>query len=476
MMNNHKAMVSLGPSPTSDLVDKAIADVEKSKQANLNLDRHIKQGLGNLGTQSNTLAWIDVRGVIVFDNETGILTIPVKNDFCARWCREHREVQGDITLCLPDGFQFKKMEFVETGIPDTPEPNTSLEARSEPEPGDPIQEVFDFGANKSTVKFNPGKENLKTYDLVKCILDRETDFPLMVLWGENGTGKETLANQVYRRGTRLLAGLAQKRKTPQTAIVSAIGFQAEFVACFRDAKDGKKALQVLQDRLLVRLLVITDLDTFCGRNNQGTADALSQAVTKVIDSGGRVLVTMSVPEGGTYEETLGKINPTIVQLLGTKGFADFLIKPASLETRVEILSQLRGPNMETLSEDSRKILATQWPTVASMLTQGKKFLHGIVDEEPRKETPSPPKIIEAIESWSQLPKGSLVGRSKTRRVVQGRHLAIYLVAELHPKMTAATIGKLFGNRDHTTVLYAKQQVSMNIDLQDSLEAARKLFT
>jgi len=475
MMSNRKAMVSPGPLPTSSLVDEAITAVEETKKANLNLDRHIKQGLGNLGNQSNTLAWIDARGTITFDSETGILTIPVKYDFCVRWCQEHREVQGDITLCLPDGFQFKKMEFVETGIPDTPEPNTSLEARPEAEPGDPIQEVFDFGTNKTAVKFNPGAENSKTHDLVRRMLDRETDFPLMVLWGEDGTGKETLARQVYRRGTRLFAGLAQKRKAPQTAIVSAIGFQDDFVACFRDAKDGKKALQALQDKLLVRLLVITDLDTFCGRNNQGTADALSQAVTKVIGRGGRVLVTMSVPEGGTYEETLGKINPVIVQLLGTKGFAHFLIKPASLETRVEILSQLTGPNGEKLSEDSRKILATQWPKVASMITQGKKFLHGIVDEEPRKETPSPPKIIEAIESWSQLPKGSLVGRSKTRRAVQGRHLAIYLVAELHPKMTAATIGTLFGNRDHTTVLYAKQQVSMNIDLQDSLEAARKLF-
>ena len=476
MMNQRNKVRQGPPAPLSaaSLIEGVVGNATISANQALDLDATIRKNLEKLGNNSTAIHWISPSEKITLNEKSKTLIVPTPQKFYYDWCLKNREIEGDIILCLPAGVQVDKVEFILVA-----NPTGSTPPLSNPDPVGPpeeIQEVFDFLPGNS-LPFVAGSENKFTHDKVWELLNQETTFPLIVLWGIDGTGKSTLANQVYRRATRLFKKRAERYKTPQTAMISANGFQDDFMTCFRSA-DKNKAIQELQKRLRVRFLVVTDLDAFCGRKNQGTADALAQAMTKVIENSGRILMTMSVDEGQNYEETLAKINPSLIKLLGTKGFADFEVKVASLETRLEILDKLSGPNGEKLSGDSQTILARQYPNVATMVVRARQLLHGAPIEniiQKEKEIPSPQKIIEAIEAWCQLPKGSLVGRSRIKRIVQSRHLAIYLVAELHPNLAATMIGKLFGNRDHTTVLYAKEQVAMNIDLQDSLEAARKLF-
>jgi chromosomal replication initiator protein len=50
------------------------------------------------------------------------------------------------------------------------------------------------------------------------------------------------------------------------------------------------------------------------------------------------------------------------------------------------------------------------------------------------------------------------GKSRQQTTVEARSLAMYLSREL-TDLTLAEIGRLFGNRDHTTVLHACRKVA-----------------
>ena len=55
----------------------------------------------------------------------------------------------------------------------------------------------------------------------------------------------------------------------------------------------------------------------------------------------------------------------------------------------------------------------------------------------------------------------LCGPSRSRNLVQGRQIAMYLCREL-TDLSLPKIGQQFGNRDHTTVMYANNRVRSDL--------------
>ena len=55
----------------------------------------------------------------------------------------------------------------------------------------------------------------------------------------------------------------------------------------------------------------------------------------------------------------------------------------------------------------------------------------------------------------------LFARKKTKNIVEPRMIAIYLITELLP-MPLSQIGEMFGGRDHTTIIHARDKISEEI--------------
>lgn len=62
-------------------------------------------------------------------------------------------------------------------------------------------------------------------------------------------------------------------------------------------------------------------------------------------------------------------------------------------------------------------------------------------------------VIDVITTEFQITARDLTGKSRTQAVSQPRQIAMYMLRE-HTDMSLEDIGRIFGNRDHTTVLYA----------------------
>jgi chromosomal replication initiator protein len=66
-------------------------------------------------------------------------------------------------------------------------------------------------------------------------------------------------------------------------------------------------------------------------------------------------------------------------------------------------------------------------------------------------------IMTLITSEFAITARELTGKSRTQTVSLPRQIAMYLLRE-HTESSLEDVGRIFGNRDHTTVLYAVNKI------------------
>ena len=71
---------------------------------------------------------------------------------------------------------------------------------------------------------------------------------------------------------------------------------------------------------------------------------------------------------------------------------------------------------------------------------------------------APVDIINHTADYFKLSVDDLYGSSRSQAVATARQIAMYLCREL-TSLSLPKIGQLFGNRDHTTVMYANKKIS-----------------
>lgn len=71
---------------------------------------------------------------------------------------------------------------------------------------------------------------------------------------------------------------------------------------------------------------------------------------------------------------------------------------------------------------------------------------------------SPAEIINQTADYFKLPVEEIYGSSRAHAVAIARQIAMYLCREM-TDLSLPKIGQLFGNRDHTTVMYANKKIT-----------------
>ncbi|WP_443945570.1 helix-turn-helix domain-containing protein [Pedobacter sp. AW1-32] len=89
----------------------------------------------------------------------------------------------------------------------------------------------------------------------------------------------------------------------------------------------------------------------------------------------------------------------------------------------------------------------------------------------------PNEVIDVVCSVLKLEYHDLIGLTKLRQVVEGRHIAIGLISVANPAMTLKKIGSIF-NRDHSTIIYAKRTFNslyeVDPDFKDKVEQIKAI--
>ncbi|MGH9007903.1 MAG: chromosomal replication initiator protein DnaA [Acidimicrobiales bacterium] len=153
------------------------------------------------------------------------------------------------------------------------------------------------------------------------------------------------------------------------------------------------------------------------------------------------------------------------------------IDPPDLETRLAILRSKAEADHDDIPHDVLEFIAThvknnirelegaliRVTAFASLnrepisLPLAERVLHDIVSaDEPRRITPQ--MILDATADRFGFTIDAICGPSRTRPLVTARQVAMYLVRNLTDYSYPA-IARVFGGRDHTTVIHAVEKIS-----------------
>ena len=89
------------------------------------------------------------------------------------------------------------------------------------------------------------------------------------------------------------------------------------------------------------------------------------------------------------------------------------------------------------------------------------------------------RIQEVVAGYYAIPVEEMTSQRRARTITGPRQVAMYLTRELTPK-SLPDIGRLFGGRDHTTVLHAIRSISGRMErdheFAESVETIRHRIT
>ena len=100
-------------------------------------------------------------------------------------------------------------------------------------------------------------------------------------------------------------------------------------------------------------------------------------------------------------------------------------------------------------------------------------------EEDKNEGLSPDEIIDAVCKYFDITKQDIIGKKKSKEIVEPRMIAIYLISEIL-EIPLVSIGKIFGGRDHTTIMHSRDKIADEIKtshkIQGFISEIKKLLT
>jgi len=142
-----------------------------------------------------------------------------------------------------------------------------------------------------------------------------------------------------------------------------------------------------------------------------------------------------------------------------------ILQSKALEQRIDITPEVARlvadraqDNIRELEGFLNRVAAyaslTRSPITVDIASQALNALTPPIASAP----PSPEAIIEGVALYFNLPAAAILGPTRARPVAEARHIAMYLLRE-DAQLPLKLIGRLLGNRDHSTVIHGCRKVS-----------------
>ncbi len=305
--------------------------------------------------------------------------------------------------------------------------------------------------------FVVGPSNRLARAAAEMVIERPGELSPLVLYGPTSVGKTHLVEAICHAARSARQG------------ASAIYLTAEqFTSGFLQALRGSGLPSFRQKYRGVALLVIDDLQFFCGKNARYTQLELLYTIDSFLRERRQIVFASDRPPSELTD--LGQDMCTRLE-----GGMVCRIESPEYETRLGILTQMAKRFDVRLPDDVRAL-------VASRLTSHPRELSGAVcrlratsqalarpidlalAEEALADLVRPatrlvrlPDIAKAVCDTFGLDPRSLQSSRKAKSVSYPRMLAMWL-ARKHTRAALSEIGQYFGRRSHSTVISAQKRV------------------
>jgi chromosomal replication initiator protein len=257
--------------------------------------------------------------------------------------------------------------------------------------------------------------------------------------------------------------------------MSAERFMMEFVNAMRanDTMAFKARLRA------ARLLLIDDIQFIAGKGS--TQEEFLHTINDLIDSGARIVVTAD-----RAPQMLESIDARILSRLAGGLVAD--IQPAALDLRLAILESKRlvagdppvpdavidflarsiRSNVRELEGAFNKLVAYGQLTGRSIdLDFAQQMLADAVRANARRITVD--EIQRACAAHYKIDPAEMRSKRRARAVARPRQVAMYLAKKMTPR-SLPEIGRIFGGRDHSTVIHAVRTIEQLRESNPDIDA------
>ncbi|MCL2061433.1 MAG: chromosomal replication initiator protein DnaA [Firmicutes bacterium] len=333
----------------------------------------------------------------------------------------------------------------ETFVIDEPEPPARIEANV-------LSPRYNFES------FVVGKSNRHMYEAARAVAEQPgVQYNPLFIYGGTGLGKTHIMHAI---------GNYVRIKHPHLKVLYAGSekFVNEYIESVRTTKG--KSSNFREKYRGVDVLMIDDIQFIVGK--QGSQEEMFNTFNELHQAGKQLIFTSDrPPQEMDIEERL--ISRFQWGLLTDVVPPDFELRVAILHKKAQ-LEKFNIPG-EVLSYIAERVQSNV-RAMESILNKV-NFLSRLNEQEPSIET-----VTEALKDYSDkneefvtaerviyctckyynVRSEDLTGKKKNREIVEPRQVCIYLITELL-SLPLASIGSLFGGRDHTTVMHARDKIA-----------------
>lgn len=393
-----------------------------------------------------------------------LLTVEVPNKYFSEWMYKHidhiktvlKTVTGQETIKVEFSISSSRIEFKET------EKEKIIEPIYEPEDETSFPDI-DLNPRYTFESFVIGSSNRFAQAASEAVANEPgTRYNPLFLYGGVGLGK-----------THLLHGIGHriKSRNPKTRVlyVTCEKFTQEMI----DSIIKNKMPAFNKKYINLTVLLIDDIQFL--ENKERTQEIFFHIFNNLYESQKQVVISSDKPPDKikTLEERLrSRFQWGVI--------TD--IQPPDLETRIAILkSKAKRESLDVpddillyiatnIKDNVRKLEGALIRIYAfSSLTGSdvtldnvQEILKDIISKDKTIALIEINKIKEIVANHYHMQVKDLKSKKRTKNLVFPRHLAMYLSRKLTERSTTE-IGKDFGDRDHTTVMYACKIISKKIE-------------
>jgi chromosomal replication initiator protein len=396
--------------------------------------------------------------------------IAVETDFARTWImqRYHTVLKDALFEVLGDDIALDVEVVAST---DTLQPGASPDQPAPPPaPALPPRIIGQLQSRFTFETFVMGPSNRLAHAAAMAVAETPARaYNPLFIYGGVGLGKTHLLHAI---------GHFVMQYHPELALryVSVETFTNEFINALRDG-----SMRSFKDRYRsVDVLLIDDIQSLAGREQ--TQEEFFHTFNALHDSGKQIIISSDRPpkEIATLEE---RLRSRFEMGLMTD------VQPPDVETRIAILQkrvqhdryEIHDPEVLTyiascVSTNVRQLEGALTRVVAHGSIGGRPVTVDLAREVLQDLLPSGRDTVDVTAVQGEVCRyygvtiGELKGHKRTQRLVVPRQVAMYLCRELTDASLPA-IGRGFGGRDHSTVIYAVQKVKDQVSTEGEVYTA-----
>jgi len=312
--------------------------------------------------------------------------------------------------------------------------------------------------------FVEGKSNAYALAACKTVAENPgTKFNPLFIYSGVGLGKTHLLNAI---GNMIF------KTSPKTSVlyVSAETIVSEFISVLNN-RSNEKSNRFREKYRLCDVLMVDDIQCLIGK--EASQDMFFHIFNDLYQSNKQIILT---------SDRSPKDLTTLEDRLRTR-FSWGLtvdIQAPDMETRVAILKNKAAQLKFPLSDEVAFFIAENATTniremegllnkivFYSSLTNNVIRTRELAAEalgdflEEKKDTIDASDIVGAVCKYYKISTDDIFSKKKTKNIVEPRMIAIYLITELL-SLPLSQIGEMFGGRDHTTIIHARDKITDEI--------------